>query len=352
MQSTSERRLAQNAYNILKQKGPEILVQRLILSFRIMKQGVDCPYFKQYPDILKDDKLNHSLTLRYQKSLMTTIQSLTPQQRQKPTFLIKAFYDNLNLVNLFPLLENDFDVELGGDNWRKFIGSYKTFATPQKVIVPSFEVLNRLFDPGMISQSEKQRAFEEEKSEDAVVRAFFQESNGRKDGSVGGPQNLVVSDVEAHNRYLAQIETKDQFYSKQQVERTFVNLLTDQTGQASSLINQKMHDLLNPQEAKKEQQLMRQDIDTYNKVLAEKIDLLKNRFNDFYLAVHPRRKDDQQRLELIKANSVRGLSDTHRIMPNLVNSASRVVEESNQNDIDYLELDFDLREQENNSDLE
>jgi len=53
MQSTSERRLAQNAYNILKQKGPDNIVTRLICmklmmiiiilgSFRIMKQGLEC----------------------------------------------------------------------------------------------------------------------------------------------------------------------------------------------------------------------------------------------------------------------------------------------------------------------
>lgn len=43
IQSTSERRLAQNAYNILKQKGPEILVERLIrkriglISYRVIQ---------------------------------------------------------------------------------------------------------------------------------------------------------------------------------------------------------------------------------------------------------------------------------------------------------------------------
>ena len=96
---------------------------------------------------------------------------------------------------------------------------------------------------------------------------------------------------------------------------------------------------------------MRQDIDTYNKMLAEKIDLLKNRFTDFYLAVHPRRKEDQQKLELIRNTSIRG-DVLSRTLPTLGTSASRVVEESNQNDIDYLELDVDLREQDNNSDLE
>jgi hypothetical protein len=36
MQSTSERRLAQNAYNILKQKGPDNIVTRLICMKSMM----------------------------------------------------------------------------------------------------------------------------------------------------------------------------------------------------------------------------------------------------------------------------------------------------------------------------
>lgn len=95
-----------------------------------MKQGADCPYFQAYPAILEDDPLNRALSIRFKKSILATIQGLTPQQRAKPTSLLKAFYDNLNLVNLFPLLENDFSVELGGDNWKKLIGNYMNFGAP------------------------------------------------------------------------------------------------------------------------------------------------------------------------------------------------------------------------------
>ena len=59
MQSTSERRLAQNAYNILKQKGPDPIVQRLICktskikinieSYKIMKKGLNCHYIQSNP---------------------------------------------------------------------------------------------------------------------------------------------------------------------------------------------------------------------------------------------------------------------------------------------------------------
>lgn len=49
MQSASERRLAQNAYNILKQKGPDRMVQKLIWSYRIMRNGANCALFKVNP---------------------------------------------------------------------------------------------------------------------------------------------------------------------------------------------------------------------------------------------------------------------------------------------------------------
>jgi hypothetical protein len=38
---------------------------------------------------------------------------MPPEVRQKPNSFLKAFYDNLHLVNLFPLLDNDIDVEEG-----------------------------------------------------------------------------------------------------------------------------------------------------------------------------------------------------------------------------------------------
>ena len=75
---------------------------------------------------------------------------MTPQQKAKPTYLLKAFYENLNLAQLFPLLESDFDLELGSDGWKQMIGVYKNFGKAQKVSIPSFDALNRLFDPSEI----------------------------------------------------------------------------------------------------------------------------------------------------------------------------------------------------------
>jgi len=34
------------------------------------------------------------------------------------------------LTNLFPLFETDFDVEFGGEGWKKLIGKYKTYGKP------------------------------------------------------------------------------------------------------------------------------------------------------------------------------------------------------------------------------
>ena len=76
---------------------------------------------------------------------------MSKDDKDKPTALLKAFYDNLNLVHLFPLLESDFDVELGGDNWKTLIGNYKVFGSPQRVNIPSFDIINQLFDPEEIA---------------------------------------------------------------------------------------------------------------------------------------------------------------------------------------------------------
>lgn len=42
--------------------------------------------------------------------------------KQKPTQLLKAFYENMHLTKLYHLFKPDFEVELGGENWQKMIG--------------------------------------------------------------------------------------------------------------------------------------------------------------------------------------------------------------------------------------
>lgn len=35
--------------------------------------------------------------------------------KQKPTQNVKAFYNNMNLVKLFPIFNPEFEIELGGN---------------------------------------------------------------------------------------------------------------------------------------------------------------------------------------------------------------------------------------------
>jgi len=51
------------------------------------------------------------------------------------------------LVNLYPLIDADFDIEIGNETWLKAIGNYKTYGRRQKVSLPSFSTINALFDP-------------------------------------------------------------------------------------------------------------------------------------------------------------------------------------------------------------
>ena len=95
--------------------------------------------------------MNKELCGKFKQSFTEQIQRMSKEEKDKPTALVKAFYDNLNLVNLFPLLESDFDVELGGDNWKEMIGKYKLFGSPQRLNIPSFDLLNSLFDPKRIT---------------------------------------------------------------------------------------------------------------------------------------------------------------------------------------------------------
>lgn len=105
--------------------------------------------------MIGENALNSNLCSRFKKALHSTCASLTPAEKEKPTSLLKAFYDNLHLVSLFPLFENDFDIEIGGDNWKKLIGNYKTFGNTQKVTIPPFEMLSTLFDPEHIVNGNK-----------------------------------------------------------------------------------------------------------------------------------------------------------------------------------------------------
>ena len=97
--------------------------------------------------------------------------------RQKPTSFLKAFYDNLHLVNLFPLLDNEIDVELGGDAWKKLIFNYKIYGKSQKVNIPSFEIMNTLFDPTQIV-SVNSKIAKDRKSENELSDIFGKKSEG------------------------------------------------------------------------------------------------------------------------------------------------------------------------------
>ena len=72
---------------------------------------------------------------------------MSPEEKQRPTYLIKAFYDTLYLVNLFPLLESDFEVEIGSEAWKKAIGNYQNYSVRQEIAIPSFNLINAMFNP-------------------------------------------------------------------------------------------------------------------------------------------------------------------------------------------------------------
>ncbi len=44
--------------------------------------------------------------------------------------------------------------------------------------------------------------------------------------------------------------------------------------------------------SEEEEKSLRQDVDMYTRRLQEKIDIIKNRYNQYYLELHPRRKDE------------------------------------------------------------
>lgn len=105
--------------------------------------------------------------------------------------------------------------------------------------------------------------------------------------------------------------------------------------------------------------MMRNEIDVHGKLLQEKIDILKNRFNEFYLTVHKRRQQEivkyQGRLSVGPGTISTVTAQAKQLK--LLSSGVRLVEEdegNHENDIDYEEggIDMDLRELENCSDVE
>ena len=105
----------------------------------------------------------------------------------------------------------------------------------------------------------------------------------------------------------------------------------------------------NPEEAK----CLRQDVDLYTRRIQEKIDIIKNRYNQYYLSVHQRRREEQEK----SRSSVIDTSDN--TIPSLKALASTSAQRNFEDgldatkDIDYFDpLDVDIREQDNNSDIE
>eukprot|EP00347_Sterkiella_histriomuscorum_P018107 403346761 len=116
-----------------------------------MNKGTDCTLFQSQPQIIKDDSLNKNLCQRFQKALQNSLL----KQKARPTALLKAFYENLHLTNLFPLFQSDLELESSEENWGRMVGKYRTYGLPQKTSIPSFKTLNVLFDPKEIVEQNK-----------------------------------------------------------------------------------------------------------------------------------------------------------------------------------------------------
>ncbi len=112
-----------------------------------MQRGAECQLFQHHPEIIKDDHLNKALCEQYQKLFKEACSNLKDTDKGRPTSMLKAFYECLNLINLYPLLEPQFDVEIGNEAWKKAIGKYQNYGMKQEVAIPSFDMLNALFDP-------------------------------------------------------------------------------------------------------------------------------------------------------------------------------------------------------------
>eukprot|EP00349_Pseudokeronopsis_sp_Brazil_P004992 CAMPEP_0202962196 /NCGR_PEP_ID=MMETSP1396-20130829/6293_1 /ASSEMBLY_ACC=CAM_ASM_000872 /TAXON_ID= /ORGANISM="Pseudokeronopsis sp., Strain Brazil" /LENGTH=111 /DNA_ID=CAMNT_0049682597 /DNA_START=320 /DNA_END=655 /DNA_ORIENTATION=- len=70
---------------------------------------------------------------------------------EKATGALRAFYENLHLVNLFPLFTPDLEVEVGTESWKNIVVRYRMYGKArQRTSVPSFATLNQLFDPEQI----------------------------------------------------------------------------------------------------------------------------------------------------------------------------------------------------------
>lgn len=191
------------------------------------------------------------------------------EDREKPTALLKAFYDNLNLVNLFPLLESNFDVEVGGDNWKKIIGNYKIFGSQQKVNIPSFDMLNQLFDPleilsansnstlddSMDSANRKQSLDNIEELEKALTITRHAYEGPASSSAHGGSSGRSTVQSQANENELLRstldsISTKEELYLKKNVDSLFLHFIADQRGDVNLHILKKMHSLIKPEESK------------------------------------------------------------------------------------------------------
>ena len=91
------------------------------------------------------------------------------EEKERPTYLIKAFYDTLYLVNLFPLLESDFEVEIGSEAWKKAIANYQNYGVKQEIVIPSFSLINSMFNPKEIIQANQTANHEVEEQKVPII---------------------------------------------------------------------------------------------------------------------------------------------------------------------------------------
>ena len=101
---------------------------------------------------------------------------------------------------------------------------------------------------------------------------------------------------------ITSINSRDELYSRPTIDKLFISLLQDDD---KSKVSQHLSALITeinlaasiPSGGKsaEETKCLRQDVDLHTRRIQEKIDIIKNRYNQYYLQYHPRRREEIER---------------------------------------------------------
>jgi len=198
----NEKRFILNSLNFLKKEGPSPTTFELIELFRIMKN----PY---YNSVLAQESQSDKVTYQLLKNMNETFNA------QGGSSKFQKFLKNQNFTRLSPLFTCHL-LQEGEKDWVDAVRSYKSYAKKQNFVLPSYTLLQNLFNSPKIASYKQQHGV----SNDDAASPMKQEESPTRLSCIEIKSEKELLDMDTLEGVLAMLLVTDKQDYRKELEKS------------------------------------------------------------------------------------------------------------------------------------